>query len=177
MKRSLQLLTLAMGIPASLANLADSPSTSLHSLQTGDCEIFSSDNKKVRPSSLTLQYESTGINSHYQDSSKASWCHAGMYPWTTPIMVVSKSGVSSLSLAHLVLRQFLSMMVAIVTSTPRVGFRWPLAIRLAHSRSWLETTAQVIHPNKLKSLAETTLTYDGGNCYIHICALCSIDYQ
>ena len=59
-------------------------------LPSGQCEICSRDNKN-RPAYLTIEYVPQGVDSQYQDSSKAS-CVEGWYPPSTTLEITNKDG-------------------------------------------------------------------------------------
>ena len=93
MKLSIKFLTLTIAMTAltiSHAKLGDIGMRHLQFLQSGDCEICSQDNRN-KPDFIILEYIPQGVNSRFQDSSKAT-CVAGSYPDQTTISVKNKDG-------------------------------------------------------------------------------------
>jgi hypothetical protein len=93
MKRSIQFLTLTIAMSALTVSQAKTGGglDSRRYLNSDQCEICSKETKN-RPDYLTLEYVPEGVNSMYQDSSRAA-CRAGSYPTQTIIMVTNKDGV------------------------------------------------------------------------------------
>ena len=74
-------------LTVSHAELGD---TGTRHLQSGQCEICSQDDQ-TKPDYLLIEYMPQGVDSHYQDSSKAS-CVEGSYPTSTTLKMTNMDG-------------------------------------------------------------------------------------
>eukprot|EP00545_Synedropsis_sp_CCMP1620_P000363 CAMPEP_0119029336 /NCGR_PEP_ID=MMETSP1176-20130426/40463_1 /TAXON_ID=265551 /ORGANISM="Synedropsis recta cf, Strain CCMP1620" /LENGTH=981 /DNA_ID=CAMNT_0006985671 /DNA_START=64 /DNA_END=3007 /DNA_ORIENTATION=- len=79
------------GTGCGIVGQTDGTGTGTTMTPDSNCEICSQDNKN-RPDSLTLQYKPVGVNSQYQDISKAT-CVEGDYPESTTISTENKNGI------------------------------------------------------------------------------------